>query len=144
MGLDDAITYGVGMVILFHGAPGTGKTMMANALANKLNKKVCVCVIICSYYCYHQVLLINFPSLGDMSAGENFKFVFREAKIHDAILFFDECESIFETREKGTYDVSTLLTEIERYELTIPAFIYLFIYLFISLSLSLSLSDTMD
>ena len=61
------------------------------------------------------MLLINFPSLGSMSAGENFKFIFREAKINDAILFFDECESIFETREKGSHDVNTLLTEIERY-----------------------------
>lgn len=61
-----------------------------------------------------QVLLINFPSLGSMSAGENFKFIFREAKINDAILFFDECEAIFETREHGGHDVNTLLTEIER------------------------------
>ena len=50
-----------------------------------------------------------------MSAGENFKFIFREAKINDAILFFDECEAIFETREKGGHDVNMLLTEIERY-----------------------------
>ena len=50
-----------------------------------------------------------------MSAGENFKFIFREAKINDAILFFDECEAIFESREKGSHDVNMLLTEIERY-----------------------------
>jgi SpoVK/Ycf46/Vps4 family AAA+-type ATPase len=49
-----------------------------------------------------------------MSAGENFKFIFREAKINNAILFFDECEAIFETRDKGNRDVNTLLTEIER------------------------------
>ena len=59
--------------------------------------------------------MINFPSLGTMSAGENFKFIFREAKINDAILFFDECEAIFETREKCSYNVNMLLTEIERY-----------------------------
>ena len=62
----------------------------------------------------HQVLLINFPSLGSMSAGENFKFIFRESKINDAILFFDECEAIFESRETGGHRVNLLLTEIER------------------------------
>lgn len=49
-----------------------------------------------------------------MSAGENFKFIFREAKINDAILFFDECEAIFESREMGGHQVNLLLTEIER------------------------------
>ena len=49
-----------------------------------------------------------------MTAGENFKFIFREAKINDAILFFDECEAIFESREMGGHQVNLLLTEIER------------------------------
>ncbi len=35
-----------------------------------------------------QVLLINFPSLGNNEAGEAIRFIFREAKIHDALLFF--------------------------------------------------------
>ena len=41
----------------------------------------------------------------------------REAKIHDALLFFDECEAIFEDREKrGLSHVNLLLTEVERHE----------------------------
>ena len=49
-----------------------------------------------------------------MKADDNFKFIFRESKINDAILFFDECEAIFESREKGAHQVNLLLTEIER------------------------------
>ncbi|PRP75013.1 hypothetical protein PROFUN_07406 [Planoprotostelium fungivorum] len=101
MGFEETLTYGSGIVMLFFGASGTGKTMVANAIANHMNKRL---------------LLINFPSLGKMSAGESLKFIFREAKINDAILFFDECEGIFESREFGSSDVNTLLTEIERHD----------------------------
>ena len=75
--------------------------MMANALAALIGKKV---------------LMINFPALGANSAGAILKLVFREAKIHDAILFFDECESIFMDRTKGNLQVNTVLTELERHE----------------------------
>lgn len=94
IGFDDIVTYGRGMVLLFYGPSGTGKTMMANALANHLEKRL---------------LLVNFPSLGHNSS-EVLQFLFREARIQDAVLFFDECEGIF--RERDTM----LLTEIERHD----------------------------
>ena len=50
----------------YKGTSGTGKTMMANALGNKLGKRI---------------LLINFTSLGGNQADEVIKFIFREAKL---------------------------------------------------------------
>ena len=99
--LNKRLHYGRGMVLLFYGPSGTGKSMMANALANTVGKKV---------------LMINFPALGANTAGAILKLVFREAKIHDAVLFFDECESIFMDRTKGNLQVNTVLTELERHE----------------------------
>ena len=49
-------------MVLFHGASGVGKTMMANAVAKHVSQKV---------------LLINFPSLGSNEAGQNIRFIFR-------------------------------------------------------------------
>ena len=99
--LHKTLAYGRGMVLLFYGPSGTGKTMMANGLAAMIQKKV---------------LMINFPQLGTNAAGAILKLVFREAKIHDAVLFFDECESIFMDRTKGNLQVNTVLTELERHE----------------------------
>ena len=101
LGLDEAIAYGRGLVMLFYGPSGTGKTMLANGIANHLGKKI---------------FLVNFPSLGMAQADEVLALLFREARIHEAILFFDECDSIFETRDKGNASISTLLTEIERHD----------------------------
>ena len=94
LGFDDVVAYGRGLLLLFYGPSGTGKTMLANALANRIGKRV---------------LLVNFPTLG--SVGEAvLRFLFREARLQDAVLFFDECEEMFGQRDP------TLLTEIERHD----------------------------
>merc|ERR1719230_2309285 len=100
-GLDETISAS-GLVMLFYGDSGTGKTMTANAIANLLGKKL---------------LLINFPSLGGEQAADAARMIFRESKINDAVLFFDECESVFESRERSQRrDVNMLLTELERHD----------------------------
>jgi SpoVK/Ycf46/Vps4 family AAA+-type ATPase len=99
-GLDRIVSYGNGMVFLLSGPSGTGKTMFANALANHLGKRL---------------LLVNFPQLGYNNSDEAYKFLVREARIHDAILFFDECEQIFEDRALNP-GISLILSEIERHD----------------------------
>lgn len=42
VGFDEVVHYGTGLVLLFHGESGTGKTMTANALANHLHKRLLV------------------------------------------------------------------------------------------------------
>lgn len=112
--LREVFPYGAGLVLLFCGPSGTGKTMLVNAIAAHLNKRV---------------LLVNFPVFAARGGGgggrlmglgggdrESFQGLFREAEMHDAILFFDECESIFTQRmEGGSAHMSMLLTELERY-----------------------------
>eukprot|EP01006_Ploeotia_vitrea_P029076 TRINITY_DN61676_c0_g1_i1.p1 TRINITY_DN61676_c0_g1~~TRINITY_DN61676_c0_g1_i1.p1 ORF type:complete len:1039 (+),score=112.61 TRINITY_DN61676_c0_g1_i1:442-3117(+) len=100
LGLEETVSYGTGVVLMFYGPSGTGKTMTANALAKHLNKKV---------------LLINFPAIAGQNSLEALKATFREALVNNALLFFDECEAIFETREHGNKLIHPLLTEIERF-----------------------------
>jgi AAA+ superfamily predicted ATPase len=85
------ITY----ALLFFGNSGTGKTMLANTVATKLEKKS---------------LLVNFPTFGVNSSGASLKFLLREARINRAVLFFDERESLFLDQEKGGSSVNMLLT----------------------------------
>ncbi|ORC84312.1 AAA ATPase [Trypanosoma theileri] len=90
-----------GLVFLFYGPSGTGKTMLANAVAHELGKRILL------------VSMLQFKS--DDKAPEMLRFIFREAKLNDAIIFFDECESIFESRERNPL-VTSLLTEFEKYD----------------------------
>lgn len=91
-----------GLVLLFHGPPGTGKTMCCHALAKSFEKSV---------------LLIDYPSLEAMRSNydNRFRSIFREAQLNDAIVFFDECENIFESRDHGNSAVNQLLIEIEKH-----------------------------
>ena len=89
-----------GLRMLFHGPPGTGKTMTAHGLANHLGKKLLT------------IGLSSFPE--EISFSDFLKFLFRECKIHNAILFFDECELLFHSRDISRNDIlSSLLTDIE-------------------------------
>lgn len=106
-GLEDTISYGAGLVLLLCGASGTGKTMTVNAVAHHLKKRV---------------LLVDFPSLqgknrDGMEVDADLRGLFREADMSNAVLFFDECETIFRQRDMGGDRLlNALLTEIERYE----------------------------
>ena len=77
--------------------------MTANAVADHLGKKVLLVT----------VSVITWRGL----SKELLRLLFREAKIHNAILFFDECESLFESRDyRSNPGLGLFLTEIEQYE----------------------------
>ena len=90
--------YGVGLTFLFHGPSGTGKTMMAHALANHFGKKL---------------YSINVQGLENESISfeDALKFAFREARINNGIVFLDECDDIFQEK---SYQSRTFLIEVEK------------------------------
>ena len=101
-GLDDVITYGRGSILLFHGQPGTGKTLTAHAVAHHMGLRI---------------LTVDLPTLGRHAKGGEFlPGLFREARLQNALLFFDECEVLFESRATGNALMTILLTEIEKFE----------------------------
>jgi len=95
----EVVEYGNALTMLFVGPSGTGKTMLANAIANYLGKKI---------------LLFNFHNISQLSdatrEGNVFSVLFRESRINDAVLFFDEAEDILRNR------INDLLIEIEKHE----------------------------
>ena len=98
--LSEAIPQPEGLVLLLCGPSGSGKTMTANAVAKMLGKKV---------------LLVNFPLLRAERVSP--QSILREAELGNAVVFFDECESLFAARQYGgSSEMTELLTEIERFE----------------------------
>ena len=101
-GFDEVIPYGSGVVLLFHGPPGTGKTMTAHGLAAHVGKRL---------------LNVDIPTFLEHADGQHFlPSLFREARLQDAVLFFDECEALFASRRRGNLLMNVLLTELERFD----------------------------
>lgn len=74
------------LILNFYGAPGTGKTMSAHAVAHELKK---------------QILLINYSEIESKYVGDapkNLMKAFEEATRTDAVLFFDEADSFLGKR----------------------------------------------
>lgn len=90
--------YGTGLIFLFHGPSGTGKTMLGHALATSLNK---------------ELLSVNIDRASNMrtSSEDLIKHLFKEAKLCDGVVFFDECDEMFGANSS---DIRTLLIEIEK------------------------------
>ena len=72
--------------INLYGAPGTGKTMAAHAIAKQLGKKI---------------LIVNYADIESKYVGEtpkNIRKVFEAGKSTNSILFFDEADAILSKR----------------------------------------------
>ena len=72
--------------INLYGAPGTGKTMAAHAIAKELDRKI---------------LIVNYADIENKYVGEtpkNIRKAFEAAKNSNSILFFDEADAILSKR----------------------------------------------
>ena len=85
-GLNSRILYGTGLSMLFAGPSGTGKTMAAQVVAHELDMEI------------YRVDLSQVISKYIGESEKNLKEVFENAKKNNAILLFDETDSIFAKR----------------------------------------------
>lgn len=103
---------GRGLVVLFHGASGTGKTMAADAIASTLHM---------------QLFRIDLAGVVSKYIGEtekNLRAIFDEADRADAVLFFDEADALFGKRSEvkdahdryANIEINYLLQRIELFE----------------------------
>ncbi|HOM82277.1 MAG: AAA family ATPase [Armatimonadetes bacterium] len=112
-GLGERHSTGTGLVFNFAGPPGTGKTICAEAVANLLGKRL------------YRIRYSELESCWAGETGKNIAAVFREARQQDAVLLFDEADSIASRRfttmsygyeREANQAVNVLLKELEDYD----------------------------
>ncbi len=101
-----------GVTVLFAGPPGTGKTMAAEVIARELGLDL------------YKIDLSGVVSKYIGETEKNLERIFNEAQSSNAILFFDEADSIFGKRSEvkdahdryANIEVSYLLQRMEAYD----------------------------
>lgn len=112
-GLEEIDPHGNRAAINLYGPPGTGKSFCAEAIANYLRRGI---------------IRINYAEIESKYVGDtpkNIKAAFAKAKEHNAILFFDEADSILGKRltnvtQSADHGVnvsrSVMLMELDRFD----------------------------
>jgi ATP-dependent 26S proteasome regulatory subunit len=111
-GFDQHLSLGKGVIALFTGDSGTGKTLSAEILAKELGLDL------------YQVDLSMVVSKYIGETEKNLSRVFTEAQASNAILFFDEADALFGKRSEikdahdryANIEVNYLLQRVETYE----------------------------
>ena len=104
--------YGRGICAMFYGQPGTGKTMAAQVIANELGLEL------------YRIDLSQMVSKYIGETQKNVTKLFERAKNTNAILFFDEADSLFSKRSEvkdfhdknANAETAHLLQKLEDYE----------------------------
>jgi SpoVK/Ycf46/Vps4 family AAA+-type ATPase len=111
-GFDRKLARGKGLNVLFAGPPGTGKTMAAEVLATDLGLEL------------YKIDLSGVVSKYIGETEKNLEKIFHEGQTSNAMLFFDEADSLFGKRSevKDSHDryanleTSYLLQRMEEYD----------------------------
>ena len=108
-GVGGIADYGHGLVALFHGAPGTGKTFAAEAIAGHLGKPL------------YQAAMSDLLSRWVGDSEKNLAALFEAAEKDGAIVFLDEVDGLLAARGRGLQQhhdqmVNTLLKLLEQHD----------------------------
>jgi len=106
-GFKEVFEKGTAISLLFYGIPGTGKTLMAQAIAEKLDMK------------FELIGAAEIQSSEPGGAERKIKEIFKKAG-KDTVVLLDECDSLLMDRNQVGHimssQINTLLSEIERFE----------------------------